>query len=179
MFRTSIGALIPYIEAMSLTVRPVTSVDADDLTDLLNAIIRAGGTSALEDEFTAASLDEAYLTGPSVIFCFVAEDPTTGEFLGFQTVGEYPGLAEGWGNIATFTRMQRTKRGVGSRLFYHTRTRAEELGLKGINAEIRADNDGGLAYYSRMGFEDFKVDKSAPLKDGTKVDRVHKRLVLG
>lgn len=163
---------------MSLTIRPVTSVDADDLADLLNAIIRAGGTSALEDEFTPEALDEAYLTGPSVIFCFVAEDPTTGEFLGFQTLGHYPGLPENWGNIATFTLMGRTQRGVGSQLFFHTKTRALELGLKGMNAEIRADNKGGLAYYARMGFEDFKVDKAVPLKDGTPVDRVHKRLAL-
>lgn len=59
---------------MSLTIRPVTSVDADELAELLNEIIRAGGTSALQDEFTPETLNEAYLTGPSVIFCFVAED---------------------------------------------------------------------------------------------------------
>lgn len=163
---------------MSLTIRPVTSVDADELAELLNEIIRAGGTSALQDEFTPEALNEAYLTGPSVIFCFVAEDPTTGEFLGFQTLGHYPGLPEGWGNIATFARIGRAQRGVGSRLFFHTKLRAEELGLKGLNAEIRADNTGGLAYYSRMGFEDFKVDEAVPLKDGTPVDRVHKRLAL-
>ena len=52
------------------------------------------------------------------------------------------------------------------------------LGLTSINACIRADNVGGLAFYSKQGFQDHSVDKDVPLKDGTRVDRVNKRFSL-
>jgi hypothetical protein len=44
-----------------------------------------------------------------------------------------------------------------------------------INATIRADNTGGLAYYAKMGFETYGITKDVPLLDGTPVDRINKR----
>jgi len=66
-------------------------------------------------------------------------------------------------------------RGVGSALFPVTRVAAEELGLKFINATIRADNVSGLAYYAKMGFETYDRLVQIPLLDGTPVDRIKKR----
>ena len=43
--------------ATALQVRPVTSADAPELADLLNAIIARGGTTALEEPFTPERLD--------------------------------------------------------------------------------------------------------------------------
>ena len=144
--------------AATLAIRPVAAPDAPALAELLNAVIAAGGTTALETPFTARSLAETYLTGPNVHCCFVAEDDA-GAVLGFQTLGRYPGLPEDIGDIATFARLGGTRRGIGS-------------------ATIRADNTGGLAFYSGLGFADHAVTRDMPLKDGTPVDRVHKRFVL-
>ena len=47
-----------------------------------------------------------------------------------------------------------------------------------MNAEIRADNEGGLAFYGKMGFQDQDVDRAVPLGDGTPVDRINKRYPL-
>ena len=55
---------------------------------------------------------------------------------------------------------------------------ARTLALTAINATIRADNVGGIAFYSKQGFVDHSVTNAVPLKDGTLVDRVHKRFVL-
>jgi GNAT superfamily N-acetyltransferase len=162
---------------MSLSVRRVSPDDAPALAELLNAIIARGGTTALQTPFTPERLDEAYLTGPDVICCHVATDGQ-GTLEGFQTLGRYPGLPEGWGDIGTFVRLDGQQRGIGGALFAATRRRAAELGLAGINATIRADNTGGLAFYSRMGFADYSVWKAVPLDDGTPVDRVSKRLRL-
>ena len=63
-------------------------------------------------------------------------------------------------------------------MFAATRARARELGLAAINATIRADNSGGLAFYSKMGLKDYAVDRAEPLADGTPVDRIHKRYLL-
>ena len=58
----------------ALQVRPVTSADAPELAELLNAIIVRGGTTALEQSFTPELLDGTYLTGPKVLSCVVAVD---------------------------------------------------------------------------------------------------------
>ncbi len=162
---------------LTLTVRPVATDDAPVLAELLNAVIAAGGTTALQEPFTPEALDAAYLTGPNVHCCFVAEDED-GTLLGFQTLGRYPGLPEDVGDIATFARIGGTQRGIGSALFAATTQRAAELGLSAINATIRGDNTGGMAFYTKQGFVDHDVTPGVPLMDGTPVDRVHKRFVL-
>lgn len=163
--------------ASDVQVRPVAEADAPELAELLNAIIARGGTTALEEPFTPARLAETYLTGPDVLSCVVAVEPG-GRLAGFQTLGHAPHLPEGWGEIGTYARVDGARKGVGGALFAATRTRAEALGLTAIDATIRADNSGGLAYYARMGFDDYGVDRAIPLEDGTPVDRVHKRYIL-
>ena len=152
--------------------------DARELAELLNAIIAQGGTTALEDPFTPERLAEAYLVGPAVLCCFVAIDRATGRLEGFQTLGRYPGLPYDVGDIGTFARIDGKQRGVGSALFAATRERALRLGLTAINATIRADNVGGLAFYGKMGFEDHSVTPAVPLREGRPVDRVNKRFRL-
>jgi GNAT superfamily N-acetyltransferase len=163
---------------MSIDVRPAASAYAPELAELLNAIIARGGTTALERAFTGERLDATYLTGPDVLSCVVAVDPDNGQLLGFQTLIRDEHLPEGWGDIATFARVDGTQRGVGTALFIATRENARALGLAAINAEIRADNTGGLTFYGKMGFEDHRVDRAIPLNDGTPVDRMHKRFIL-
>ncbi len=163
---------------MELDVRPVRPEDAEELADLLNQIIARGGTTALEEPFTPDALAEAYLTGPDVICCFVAVDRGSGRLEGFQTLGAYPGLPEDVGDIGTFARIGSAQRGVGSLLFAATRAEARRRGLNAINATIRADNTGGLAFYDRMGFAAHGVRGNAPLADGTLVDRISKRYRL-
>jgi RimJ/RimL family protein N-acetyltransferase len=161
-----------------LLVRTAMDADAPALAELLNAIIARGGTTALEAPFSPEQLAKTYLTGPKVISCFVAIDPVSGSALGFQTLVREDHLPEGWGDIGTFAKVDGTQRGVGTALFAATRARALELGLIVLNAEIRADNVGGLAFYARMGFEDHDVKLGAPLADGTPVDRIYKRYPL-
>ena len=89
-----------------------------------------------------------------------------------------PHLPDDWGNIGTFSRVDGIQRGVGSALFAATREQAGKLGLSVLNAEIRADNRGGLAFYNKLGFEDYQVNCAVPLNDGTPVDRICKRYPL-
>lgn len=161
-----------------LQIRPAVEADAAELAVLLNAIIAAGGTTALETPYTARGLADAYLTGPEVLCCFVAVDRASGRLEGFQTLGRYPNLPPDVGDIGTFARIDGKQRGVGSALFAATRQRAQALGLSAINATIRADNTGGLAFYGKMGFADHAVTPAVPLKDARPVDRVHRRFRL-
>ena len=161
-----------------MEIRPVQDVDAPILADLLNEIIARGGTTALEEPFTPTALAEAMLTGPDVICCFVAQDDKGG-LRGFQSLSRVEGLPDGVGDIATFSRVGWVQKGTGSRLFTVTRQTATEKGLVAINATIRADNVGGLAFYSRLGFRDHGISHAVPLRNGTPVDRVSKRYILG
>ncbi len=161
-----------------LRIRPANSADAAELAELLNAIIARGGSTALEEPFTPDRLDTTYLTGPKVLSCVVAVDSASGRLEGFQTLVREAHLPENWGDIGTFARVDGTQKGVGSALFAATCDHARERGLTAINAQIRTDNVGGLAYYGKMGFQDYKIDCAVPLADGTPVDRVSKRYSL-
>lgn len=166
------------ISVTSVEIRDATAADSVELADLLNAIIAKGGTTALQEPSSAEALADAYVIGPSVHCCFVAVDPTSGRIEGFQTLGRYPGLPADVGDIGTFTRLHGSQRGVGTALFAATRERARRLGLSAINATIRADNVGGLAFYDKQGFADHDRLLGLPLKDGTRVDRIVKRYAL-
>jgi L-amino acid N-acyltransferase YncA len=161
-----------------LGIRPVTLADANELATLLNEIIARGGTTALEDPFEPSALANTMLTGPDVICCFVASECSNGKLIGFQTLERSNLLPRNTGDIGTFARVGLTQMGVGSALFNVVRSEARKSGLTAINATIRADNGGGLAFYHRMGFVDHKVARGVPLKDGTPIDRISKRYSL-
>ena len=97
---------------------------------------------------------------------------------GFQGVSINQSLPMGWVDIGTFTLQDRAVRGVGTALFAATRAAVSALGFSVINATIRADNVPGLAYYAKMGFRDYKVDRDVPLTDGRLVDRINRRFDL-
>lgn len=118
-----------------------------------------------------------YLKNPRTLICFVAclDD---GTLLGFQHVDTNPKLPDGWGDIATFAKIDSPVRGIGTALFEATLKEAKSNKLVAINATIRADNASGLGYYSKMGFNDYKINEAVPLLDGTPVDRISKKFLL-
>jgi len=176
-------------ESPRFRIRPARAADAPALCALLNRIIAIGGTTALETPLTPERFAAGFLEGPRFLCCFVAEAEgeaeggagggESGALLGFQALERSPKLPADWGDIATFAQVQPKVPGVGRALFAATRDQARALGLTAINATIRADNHGGLAFYGKMGFEDWKRDAAVPLQDGTPVDRVSKRYRLG
>ena len=157
-------------------IRDARADDAPGLCDLLNAIVRAGGTTAWLTEMTVPDFQDWYISGAHVPCCQVA---VAGEVrLGFQGLSTFYPLPQGWADIGTFTRQDTPARGVGTALFAATRDRAATLGFTVINATIRADNMPGLAYYAKMGFRDYKVDRCVPLADGRMMDRINRRFDL-
>ncbi len=165
---------------MTLQVRPATRKDAAGMAELINAIIAIGGTTAYEDPFEAASMDAAYISLPELVSCFVAE--ADGEIVGFQglmrSFDPDDPLPDGWATIGTFARVGATRGGIGAALFDKTRGAAREAGIRVIDATIRADNTGGLAFYARQGFVDYGRLVGVPLKTGAPVDRIRKRFDL-
>ena len=163
--------------AESLTIRPAVDADVKGMRTLLNEIIRVGGTTAITNELSPDEMREWFISGDEVVSCFVAVD-SDGAISGFQSLSTYGTLPAGWLDIATFARRSRHKSGVGSALFVRTREFASRHGAIAINATIRVDNVGGLAYYGKMGFTTYLVEDGDPKDDGRVFNRVHKRFDL-
>lgn len=153
-----------------MKIRTVTPQDAEALTQLLNDVIGAGGTTAIETPLTPAEFSEWFISGSNALSCHVAE--VDGLLVGFQALSADDALPPDTADIATFSRLSPKVRGVGSALFPATLAAAKSHGFKHINATIRADNVGGLAYYHKMGFRDYDRLPQVPLSDGTPIDRI-------
>lgn len=164
---------------MTPIYRPAAPADASDMAEMLNRIIQAGGTTAHQSLFDADRMLDHYIAPPMAISCHVA---LLGEaIIGFQALEradpDWQGegkLPDGWAVIATFVGEGHRGLGVGRRLFALTLAAARAATVVAIDATIRADNQLGLAYYSKMGFADRAIIKDVPLRDGTKLDRVQK-----
>lgn len=160
-----------------ISTRSAEPSDAQAMTDLLNEIIEVGGTTAHQQPYTPAKMQADYIDAETGISCVLAEKD--GRIVGFQSL-EWPyegtdSLPENWAIIATFVKRGLTGSGIGKAMFLDTEMVAANSGVETIDATIRADNTGGLVYYEKMGFQDYKVTPDVPLDDGTLVDRISKR----
>lgn len=164
---------------LPLALRDAGAADAAPLAALLNAIIAIGGTTAHETPFSPKDFAAAFITGPSVVSCVMAEAAGDAAPIGFQGLALYPDLPAGWVDIGTFVRPGEQASGIGAALFAATCKRARAKGFRTINATIRADNQPGLRYYTKMGFVPYAVERAVPLRDGTPVDRISHRFDLG
>ena len=161
-------------------VRPAQIDDAKPMAEIINVLIKLGGTTAHQTPFDAARMTSHYLARADCVSCHVAEE--NGVVLGFQSLNwpspKYEDLPKGYAMIASFVALGQHGKGIGEHLLEATLTSAKEAGVTHIDATIRADNTGGLRYYSKMGFSDRHTYKQVPLSDGTCVDRVQKVLAL-
>ncbi|MEO0386455.1 MAG: GNAT family N-acetyltransferase [Pseudomonadota bacterium] len=157
-------------------VRQAQPDDLPAMVAILNEIIAIGGTTAFEEPLDAAALGAIVFSAQRVSAFVVLDD--AGVVAGFQWLARLPDLPPDLGDIASFTRRAPRLPGAGRALMAATVAAARAAGLTAINAKIRADNTVGLGYYAAMGFQDHALKKGAPLKDGTPMDRVVKRLSL-
>lgn len=157
-----------------LSVRPAMGLDAAAMARLLNEIIAAGGTTALTLPVTPDEIT-GWTRAPKSAW-HVAEQG--GAIVGFQWIEPWEPLPPEAANIATFVKAGQTGLGIGSALFDATAPAARALGYRWINANIRADNVGGLAYYQSRGFRIWKRVEGVRLENGLVVDKVWKRYDL-
>ncbi|MBU2980365.1 GNAT family N-acetyltransferase [Lentibacter algarum] len=138
-------------------IRRVTSHDARQLAELLNEIIAIGGTTAIKDPKSRDDMVSWIESNKANSAWFLAENDK-GEVLGFQKISPYHSLPDEACSIATFARVGKAQLGIGSALFEQTQKAARDLGFAWINATIKAENSGGIAYYQSRGFEPYKRD---------------------
>lgn len=146
---------------MSLEIRTARSEDLDGMAQLINRIIAIGGSTAYRTPFDADKIRSEFMPPVFGLCCHAAVEGAG--ILGFQSLvrsdPDWPGelkLPADWGVIATYVDPSAHGRGVGTQLFRQTAAAARQAGIQHIDATIRKENSGGLAYYSRMGFEDYR-----------------------
>ena len=159
-----------------MIIRAAGMADVAALLAIQNRIIAIGGTTAWETPLTETQFIGNYLAEPDAICCHLAMDDQG--MIGFQALGLYPGLPDGWADIGTFVAPDRQRTGAGAALFAATVAVARAREIAVINATIRADNVPGLGYYARRGFVDYTQDPAWALQDGTVVGRVARRFDL-
>jgi GNAT superfamily N-acetyltransferase len=163
---------------LNFEIRPAIETYIPSMLVLLNDIIAIGGTTALTKPLTTNELAD-WLQISEQGHWFIAKNGEN--CLGFQGITPHSKLPPEACDIATFVDPNTQGQGIGHKLFDYTRNFAEDQGYHWINATIRADNTGGLGFYSRLGFKDWHHDKGVTLHNGLTVDRVSKRydLALG
>ncbi|KHA50410.1 GNAT family N-acetyltransferase [Sulfitobacter geojensis] len=160
-----------------IQVRRPISLDAPNMAKLLNEIIAEGGTTALTRPVTGADLIERMAFKPERSAWHVAVDQKE-NIVGFQWINPKEDLPKGAVDIATFVQIGQTGLGIGSALFEATKKAAKAMGYVWINANIRADNEGGLIYYQSRGFQDYGVIEDYEMANGDIVDKRLKRYDL-
>ncbi|MEX0369580.1 MAG: N-acetyltransferase family protein [Tateyamaria sp.] len=160
-----------------IRVRPAIALDAPSMAALLNDIIEEGGTTAITTKVSGTDLSDWMAEKGRSAWHVAVNDAE--QVVGFQwiaTGGDYlpPEAAE----IATFVQVGQTGLGIGSKLFDATRSAAKDLGYAWINANIRADNEGGLIYYQSRGFQDYGRIEGYEMANGQIVDKILKRYDL-
>jgi len=160
-----------------LKVRKPIPLDAKAMAQLLNQIIEQGGTTALVRKVTGDDMIEWMVDDADRSAWHVALDDHEA-VVGFQWVSPKQGLPDHACDIATFVEVGRTGLGIGSALFKATTQAAKDLGYRWINANIRADNEGGLIYYQSRGFVDYGIKEGVELANGQIVTKKLKRYDL-
>ncbi|MEM9869681.1 MAG: GNAT family N-acetyltransferase [Pseudomonadota bacterium] len=161
-----------------INVRPAIALDAASMAHLLNAIIKEGGTTAITSAVTGPDLADWMAANDGQAAWHVAVNSAE-EVVGFQWIA--PGadyLPKEAAEIATFVQIGQTGLGIGSKLFDATKKAAKSIGYRWINANIRADNEGGLIYYQSRGFVDYGRIEDYQLENGQTVDKILKRYDL-
>ncbi len=162
---------------MTIHVRKANPLDTRQMAELLNAIIGAGGTTALLRNVTGDDIREWMTSAPGRSAWHVAVTDA-GDIVGFQWIEPAEYLPQDAAEIATFVRLGQSGLGIGSALFKATAAAARKLGYVWINANIRADNEGGLIYYQSRGFRDYDRWTDFRLESGEAVGKVLKRFDL-
>ncbi len=135
----------------ALSIRRITSASADAIVALLNPIIAAGTYTAITRPIDIED-QRAFITGLPARALYHGAFDERGVLLGIQDVLPDPD-APTQGHVSTFIALAAHRRGVGRALTTTTLARARDHGYQIIQAEIRADNPGALAFYAAQGFE--------------------------
>lgn len=163
-----------------MTVRPVRRDDLGDaagVAAVLNSVIAEGRYTALAGHWTAeAELAFLQSLGPrSQVFVAEGGDRKGGRIVGFQVIEPFVAYTSTMDHVAhlgTYVLSAYRGRGVGRRLAGVTLAFARAQGYEKAVIYVLAHNEGGLAFYSSLGFERRGILVGQTRIDGVYYDEV-------
>lgn len=169
---------------MQYSFRPATDSDIQDILDIYNAAVIAGGASA---DMTARTYDQrrewvhahTYPYGVFVVqACLANGEPTT---VGFGAISQFHERAgyDGVTDYAYYVHPQWRQRGVGSFLMRQLIDESRRRSMRKAVLLIFADNQASIALAQRYGFTRFGVmERAARDSTGTLRDMSYWQLDL-
>jgi L-amino acid N-acyltransferase YncA len=142
------------VSARAVTIRRATGGDAAGVAAVLNAVIEEGRHSLLDTPFSEAD-ERAFIEAlPARAFLHVAV--AGGAVVGFQTVEPWTAFVthefDHVATIGTYVAASWRRRGIGRRLTSESFAAARALGYEKVFTDVRADNEGSLAFHLSLGF---------------------------
>jgi L-amino acid N-acyltransferase YncA len=137
-------------------IRPATPSDAGAVSRILNEIVNGGRHSVLDRTFSEAEEGAFIRDFPARGVFHVAELPGEG-IVGFQVLEPYLPESPAFAHVAmmgTWVVESRRRHGVGRSLCAATFPEARRNGFGKIFTDVRADNDGSLAFHRSLGFRE-------------------------
>jgi len=146
---------------MSIVIRAASDGDANQMAAILTEIISIGGLTSHQAPFDGERIRREFISPKRGISCFVAVAGS--KVRGFQSLEwsdpDWPGedwLPADWAFISTYVQPGHHRLGTGTGLFEKTAAAAEAAGVRFIDATIRLENRPALAFYDRLGFENYR-----------------------
>jgi L-amino acid N-acyltransferase YncA len=158
-----------------IRIRPVQVEDAKGIVNVLNPLIRAGESTALDRVFTVEEEQGFIGAFPARGVFHVAERANDGVIAGFQNLEPFATYTDAFAHVGimgTYVDPSGHRQGIGRLLFEATRLAAKDRGYEKFFAFVRADNIGALAFYKRIGFEAIGVAKRHAKIKGRYIDEV-------
>jgi L-amino acid N-acyltransferase YncA len=148
----------PVGQQPEIAIRPARRddiADAAGIAGVLNSVIAEGQWTALTGHWTPEA-EQAFLQSlrpRSEIHVAVAE----GQIVGFQVLEPFVTYTSTMNHVAhfgTYVVAEYRSRGIGKRLAEATLAFAQAHGYEKAVVYVLAHNEGGLAYYRSLGFEE-------------------------
>ena len=133
-----------------MTIRPVTSGDADSLWRIFQAVVAPGDTYSFDSSTTDADA-VAYFIGPGIT-SFVAEDE--GRVIGmYKLIPNRIGRGSHVANASFMVDPSAQGRGIGRALGEHCLEEARRLGYEAMQFNfVVSTNTAGVALWKKLGF---------------------------
>lgn len=141
-------------DAPPVTIRPITLDDAEEVAQLLAAIVGSDVPTGLRAAECTPDAQRAFIEAlPDERATYLAAvDESNGAIVGVQDVlpNEHEPRV---GDVSTFVHVERAREGIGAALMRATVERAEALGYDELHAVIRRANSPATCFYATQGFE--------------------------
>lgn len=164
-----------------MNIRIARTGDLEQLTEIYNQAIKAGGKTADTEPFTAKERSEWLRNHPEKTHpVYVAEKG--GSILGYLSISPYrPGRTalRYTAEVSYYVHFDHHRKGVGSELMKHALTNCGKLGIKNLFAILLETNTASIKLLEKYGFSKWAHLPLVASFDGVEVGQFYfgKRIV--